>query len=48
METKVQAARYLPNTTWNVDTGSVIKSSMVPLFLSSAHIRMATAGIRNR
>ena len=42
------AARNLPITTWKVDTGSVISSSIVPVRRSSAHSRMATAGIRNR
>ena len=46
--TNIQAARNLPSTAEVVDIGIVISSSMVPLLRSSAHSRMATAGIRNR
>ena len=48
MPTKHQAARNFPNTACAVETGSVIRSSMVPVLRSSAQSRIATAGIRNK
>ena len=45
---KTQAARNFPKTALVVDTGSVMSSSRVPDFRSSAQSLMATAGIKNR
>ena len=45
---KAQAASHLPTTICHGWTGSVIRSSMVPLRRSSAHSRIAIAGISTR
>ena len=42
---KSHAAKYLPSTVSVVDTGNVIKISIVPDLRSSAHKRIAMAGI---
>ncbi len=45
---KPQAAKNLPRIASKGETGSVIRSSMVPVLRSSAHSRMATAGTRSK
>ena len=43
-----QAARNLPITASTVEIGKVIKFSIVPVLRSSAHSRIAIAGISSR
>ena len=45
---KHHAAKNFPATASHMVTGSVIRSSMVPDFRSSAHSRMANAGISTK
>ncbi len=45
---KAQAARNLPRMACQPVIGSVISSSIVPVFRSSAQSRMATAGTSSR
>ena len=48
MPVNPHAARYLPSTASEVEIGSVIKISIVPVLRSSAHNRMAMAGTSMR
>jgi len=48
MPAKAHAARNLPTTADVTEIGKVIKSSIVPLFCSSAHSRIEMAGNRKR
>ena len=44
----IQAAKNLPTTASATLIGKVISSSIVPVFLSSAHNLIDIAGIKNR
>ena len=48
MPAKIHEARNLPAMTVGTVTGSVSRSSIVPVLRSSAQSRMETAGIRKR